>query len=136
MTYSTHYIAQSTTRWLGIPEHPGATYNTLTNGFNVSTCILVAAAVAALVGSFAVSSVFIALGLLLRSITDKELYTYQCPGREANEVVMLKYALGIPGSIDSIFENVHKERPQNWAVDAVRICDLSLWKNQIGLSGG
>lgn len=136
MIYSTHDIAQLVTQCMGGPDTPMATYNTLVNAFNLSTCIAVAGVVAALFTSFAASSVFLALGYFLRSITEKELFKRVAPQEWLADGTWIDRYRSHPEILppqaeQNLFRRMGGDVPARWTVNVIEICDFALWKNKV-----
>ena len=114
---------------------PATKYNLLIRGFNVSSILLVAAAVFALFFSFITSGVFLAFGLFLRTIAQKEIHKYSVPSNQRSNVQefwrYFTWAAAEDETARNIFENVRLPKPEGWVCDEIIFADFVLWKNKI-----
>ncbi len=128
--------------------------NLLIKTFNVSSLLLIAAAVSALVLAITTSSVFLAMGLFLRLTTERELEKYKAPWnnaaeqpqgvghaiwrrlREAYDTALLRHAtqqLTEEEKIRNIFLNIGLPVQADYVQDEVIFLDFAVWKNTIDI---
>ncbi len=135
-------------------------FNLLVKTFNVSSCLLAAAAVMAVFLSFQTSFVFLCLGLFLRFTTEKEIEKYMTPrfpdqpqqimgqGEDQDvstilqsiQVVMLQHALHQTKDEDKVaalFEYIGCEPPANQPyVHGYTFFEHAYWKNAVEIPEG
>ncbi|MBU6383054.1 MAG: hypothetical protein KGQ49_01405 [Verrucomicrobia bacterium] len=132
---------------------PATKYNVLVKAFNVSSICLLAAAVSAIFLAFSAACVFLAVGVLLRWATEKELGRYAIqPDASAGDAGSRDAGM-MPSSVMRIVQtflptvfpearrevasciqrHVGIEPREGWEADEVVLFDYVVWKNSVDI---
>jgi len=117
---------------------PAKKYNLLVTAFNVSTVMLVVAVASTLFFAYSAAVAWGALGLLTRSMTEKELASYSLPvnenqrsNAEWSQIVFNTFGVGRRHHVGGqILERLGVSNQADWHENEVVFIDYVLWKNK------